>query len=72
MRLAFATATQVDPDILLLDEVYAVGDLKFQKKCFDTILDFKKRGKAIILVSHAMEPIRNLCDRAMFFEPRQN
>ena len=66
MRLAFATAVQVDPDILLLDEVYAVGDLKFQKKCFDTILDFKKQGKSIILVSHGMDPIQKICDRVMF------
>ncbi len=66
MRLAFATAVQVDPDILLLDEVYAVGDLKFQKKCFDTILDFKKQGKSIILVSHGMDPIKKICDKALF------
>ena len=50
MRLAFATSVLVDPDILLLDEVFAVGDVNFQKKCFDTIMDFKKRGKAIIYV----------------------
>lgn len=66
MRLAFSTAVQVDPDILLLDEVYAVGDLKFQKKCFDTILDFKKQGKSIILVSHGMDPIKKICDKALF------
>ena len=45
MRLAFATSVLVDPDILLLDEVFAVGDVSFQKKCFDTIMDLKKRGK---------------------------
>jgi lipopolysaccharide transport system ATP-binding protein len=66
MRLAFATATQVDPDILLLDEVYAVGDLKFQKKCFKTILDFKKQGKSIIIVSHGMDPIKTICDKVIF------
>ena len=66
MRLAFSTAVQVDPDILLLDEVFAVGDLNFQKKCFDTIMDFKKRGKSIIFVSHSMDPIKDFCDRAMF------
>ena len=66
MRLAFATAVQVDPDILLLDEVYAVGDLRFQKKCFETILDFKKQGKSIILVSHGMDPIKKICNNAIF------
>jgi len=66
MRLAFSTAIQVDPDILLLDEVFAVGDLNFQKKCFDTIMSFKKSGKAIIFVSHNMTPIKDFCDRAMF------
>jgi len=68
MRLAFATAVQVDPAILLLDEVVAVGDLNFQKKCLDVILDFKKRGKSIILVSHSSADIENLCDRAMFLK----
>ena len=66
MRLAFSTAVQVDPDILLLDEVFAVGDLNFQKKCFNTIMDFKNRGKSIIFVSHDMAPIKDFCDRAMF------
>ena len=68
MRLAFATSVLVDPDILILDEVFAVGDLNFQKKCFDTIMSFKKRGKAIIFVSHAMEPIRDFCDTVMFLK----
>ena len=68
MRLAFATSVLVDPDILLLDEVFAVGDINFQKKCFDTIMDFKKRGKAIIFVSHDMTPIKNFCDRVMFLK----
>ena len=66
MRLAFSTAVQVDPDILILDEVFAVGDLNFQKKCFDTIMSFKKRGKSIIFVSHDINPIRDFCDRAIF------
>jgi len=68
MRLAFATAVQVDPSILLLDEVTAVGDLNFQKKCSDVLMDFKKRGKSIILVSHSPNEIENLCDRAMFLK----
>ena len=68
MRLAFATAVQVDPAVLLLDEVIAVGDLNFQKKCIDVMLDFKKRGKSIVLVSHSPGDIEQLCDRAMFIK----
>jgi ABC-type polysaccharide/polyol phosphate transport system ATPase subunit len=66
MRLAFSTAVQVNPDILVLDEVVAVGDMNFQKKCFNTIKDFKKRGKSIVLVSHSIRDIENVCDRAIF------
>ena len=66
MRLAFSTAVQVNPDILVLDEVVAVGDMNFQNKCFNTIKDFKKRGKSIVLVSHSIGDIENVCDRAMF------
>ena len=68
MRLAFATSVLVDPDILLLDEVFAVGDVNFQKKCFDTIMDFKKRGKAIIYVSHDMRAVKSFCDTVMYLE----
>tara|TARA_B110000438_G_scaffold287918_1_gene320761 strand:- start:176 stop:925 length:750 start_codon:yes stop_codon:yes gene_type:complete len=68
MRLAFATAVQVDPAVLLLDEVVAVGDLNFQKKCIDVMSDFKKRGKSIVLVSHNPSDIERLCDRAMFLK----
>lgn len=65
-RLAFSTAVQVDPDILIIDEALYTGDLAFQEKCFDTISSFKKQGKSIILVTHSMEPIRYQCDRALF------
>jgi ABC-type polysaccharide/polyol phosphate transport system ATPase subunit len=68
MRLAFATAVQVDPSVLLLDEVIAVGDLNFQKKCLNVMMDFKKRGKSIVLVSHSPGDIEQLCDRAMFIK----
>ena len=68
MRLAFATAVQVDPAVLLLDEVIAVGDLNFQKKCLAVMHDFKKRGKSIVLVSHSSASIKQLCDRAMFLK----
>ena len=66
MRLAFATAVQVDPAVLLLDEVIAVGDINFQKKCLEVMMNFKKRGKSIVLVSHNPSDIELLCDRAMF------
>ena len=65
-RLAFSTAVQVDPDILIIDEALYAGDMSFQRKCADTIVSFKKRGKAIILVSHNMIPIQSQCERAMF------
>ena len=68
LRLAFATSVLVDPDILIVDEVLAVGDITFQKKCLDTIMSFKKRGKAIIFVSHDMTSIKNFCDRVMFLK----
>jgi len=65
-RLAFATAVQVDPEIILMDEVLAVGDLGFQKKSHDTFLSFRKRGKSIIIVTHDLNIIKDNCDRAMF------
>ena len=68
MKLAFATAVQVDPAVLLLDEVVAVGDLNFQKKCLAVMNDFKKRGKSIVIVSHNPSDIEQLCDRAMFLK----
>ena len=68
MRLAFSTAVQVDPAVLLLDEVMAVGDINFQKKCLDVMLDFKKRGKSIVFVSHGPKSIQSFCDRAMFIK----
>ena len=68
MRLAFATAVQVDPAVLLLDEVIAVGDINFQKKCLKVMEDFKKRGKSIVLVSHNPADVQLLCDRAIFLK----
>jgi len=67
-RLAFATAIQVDPDLLVIDEVLQVGDLAFQQKCLEAILSFKKRGKSVIFVSHDMNPVLNHCDRAMWLD----
>ncbi len=67
-RLAFAVATAVDPDILITDEVLAVGDEAFQRKCMDRILTFRHMGKTIIFVSHALETVRTLCDRAVWLD----
>jgi ABC-type polysaccharide/polyol phosphate transport system ATPase subunit len=65
MRLGFSVATNVDADILLLDEVFAVGDEAFQRKCIDRILGFKEQGKTIAFVSHAGAAVERLCDRAV-------
>jgi len=67
-RLAFAVATEVNPQILILDEVLAVGDAAFQEKCFARIQDFRQAGKTIIFVSHAMPSVVRFCDRAILLE----
>src|SRR5437773_480468 len=67
-RLAFAVATAVDPDILITDEVLAVGDESFQRKCMDRIYRFRQQGKTIIFVSHALETVRQLCDHAVWLD----
>ncbi len=64
IRLGFATAVHVDPDILLVDEVLSVGDESFQRKCIDKVRTFQAEGRTIIVVSHAAELIRQMCDRA--------
>lgn len=68
LRLAFSTAIQTDPDILLVDEVLAVGDLKFQRKCFDVFQEFKDRKKTILFVSHDLDMIKKFCDRTMLLQ----
>lgn len=65
-RLAFSTAMHAGSDILLLDEVFAVGDLAFQAKCLDVLRKLKKEGKTIILVSHTMEALEEFCDKALY------
>ncbi len=67
-RLAFAAATAVDPDILITDEVLAVGDEAFQRKCMERIYGFRRAGKTIIFVSHALEVVRSLCDVAVWLD----
>jgi ABC-2 type transport system ATP-binding protein len=68
MRLGFAVAANLDPDILLLDEIFAVGDAEFQRQCLATLADFRRRGKTIVFVSHAPDSIRALCDRVCVLE----
>jgi lipopolysaccharide transport system ATP-binding protein len=68
VRLGFAIAALSRPDVLLMDEVLAVGDLNFQKKCFDHILQLKRAGTAIILVSHSPGAIWSVCDRGLFID----
>jgi len=67
-RLAFAVATEVDPDILILDEILAVGDAAFQQKCFSRINTFRKAGKTILFVSHSMPDVKEHCDRAILLD----
>jgi homopolymeric O-antigen transport system ATP-binding protein len=68
MRLGFAVATEIDPEVLLIDEIFAVGDESFQHKCTARIADFRRRGKTIIFVSHNLGAIRQLCERALLIE----
>jgi lipopolysaccharide transport system ATP-binding protein len=65
VRLAFSTAIQTRPQILLLDEVLAVGDIEFQKKCLDTLKEFKKDGVTIIYVSHDLDSVKKNCNRTL-------
>jgi ABC-type polysaccharide/polyol phosphate transport system ATPase subunit len=68
MRLGFAVAINVDPDILITDEVLAVGDEAFQRKCLEQIAEIRRAGKTIIFVSHALEAVRGLCSRAIWLD----
>ncbi len=68
VRLAFAVAVHVDPDVLLVDEVLAVGDEPFQRKCMERIKQFQRDGKTIILVTHGLDMVRQLCDRVIMLE----
>jgi ABC-type polysaccharide/polyol phosphate transport system ATPase subunit len=66
VRLAFSVAIQVDADILLMDEVLAVGDMHFQQKCFDVFNKYKEQKKTIVLVTHDMGAVQRYCTRAIF------
>jgi len=68
VRLGFAVAVHVDPDILLIDEVLAVGDEAFQKRCLDRVQSFQTEGRTIVLVTHALDTVRKVCDRAVMLD----
>lgn len=68
MRLAFSVAINVDAEILLIDEILAVGDQHFQEKCFDKLKELKASGKTIVIVTHALEQVKILCDRAIWIK----
>lgn len=68
MRLGFSVAVHLDPEVLIIDEVFAVGDMHFAKKCADKVYDFKRRGKTIVFCSHSLYDVRQLCDRAIWVD----
>jgi lipopolysaccharide transport system ATP-binding protein len=67
-RLGFSVVSSLDPEILLIDEILAVGDMNFQKKCLDRMMAFKKSGVTIIFISHSMEDVEMICDRVMWID----
>ena len=70
-KLGFSVISQVSPDILIIDEVLAVGDISFQRKCIETINEFKKKGVTILFVSHNLADIEKVCDRVIWIENHQ-
>jgi ABC-type polysaccharide/polyol phosphate transport system ATPase subunit len=68
LRLAFSVAVNLDPDILIIDEVIAVGDKEFQARCMDKIRGFRESGKTIVAVSHSTSTLLDLCDRAIWLD----
>lgn len=68
LRLGFAVSVHLEPDVLIIDEVLAVGDARFVKQCFDRIHELKRRGVTICVVSHDLETVATLCDRAVYLE----
>jgi ABC-type polysaccharide/polyol phosphate transport system ATPase subunit len=71
MRLAFSIAINVDPEILLIDEVLAVGDHAFQARCYEKVFEFRRQGKTIICVSHSSGMVQQLCSRALWLDRGQ-
>jgi lipopolysaccharide transport system ATP-binding protein len=71
MRLAFSVAVHVDPDILLIDEVLAVGDQNFQAKCYQRICEFKQAGKTLLFVSHVPTMVKEFCDTCLWLDHGQ-
>ena len=72
VRLGFAVAVHCDPDILLVDEVLAVGDLSFSLKCHRKMSEFRQKGKTVVLVSHNMQAIRNICEKVVWLDGGKN
>lgn len=68
MRLAFAVAINVDADILLIDEILAVGDMSFQEKCFNRLKEIKRKGTTIVIVSHSLGQIEEICERSIWIK----
>lgn len=68
LRLAFAVAVNVDPEILLVDEILAVGDIEFQRKCMEHLYRLRRDGTTVVLVSHNLATLRDMCDRGMWLE----
>ena len=68
VRLGFSVAVEVDPDILLIDEVLAVGDENFQKKCLQKIDAFRRAGKTMLIISHDLSTIQSISDRILFLD----
>ena len=68
VRLAFAVAINVDPELLLIDEILAVGDVTFQQKCMEKFVDFRTQGRTLVVVTHNGETVREFCDRAIWLD----
>ena len=68
IRLGFAVAVNVDPDILLVDEVLSVGDESFQRKCLERVAQFQREGRTILFVTHAADLVRKICERALVLD----